>query len=66
MQDRKLDTSISANKSVADLRVKFDRHLDDCADCQPRLCHMGESLWRSVCLTAMRTQFVTATQMGGR
>lgn len=56
MQDRKLDTSTSANNAVAFKRIKFDRHLSECADCQPAMCHQAQILWRDVCMTALRTQ----------
>lgn len=52
MKDRKLDTSRSGPAGAE--RAAFDGHLDGCADCQPHLCHAGEQLWRTVCLTALR------------
>lgn len=55
---RKLDTSVHANNAVALKRLRFDRHLDECGNCQPGLCHVAETLWRDVCLTSLRTQGV--------
>lgn len=56
MIGRKLDTSTGAGGAVTVARTTFDAHLNDCADCQPHLCHTAEQLWRTVCLTALRTE----------
>ena len=54
MLDRKLDVSTGAGGAVAVKRTQFDQHISACPDCQPHLCHLAESLWRTVCLTALR------------
>lgn len=56
MDGRKLDTSTGAGGAVAVARTTFDAHLNGCADCQPHLCHTAEQMWRTVCLTALRTE----------
>lgn len=65
MEGRKLDTSLSANNAVAMKRVQFDRHLNECQDCRPGMCHQAETLWRAVCLTALRTQAAPAAPKAG-
>lgn len=55
MQGRKLDVSLNASSlDVAELRGKFDAHVDECTDCQPALCFQAQTLWRNVCLGALR------------
>lgn len=54
MEGRKLDTTGAGHPEVANRRNQFDRHIDECADCQPVMCHVAQGLWRSVCLAALR------------
>lgn len=54
MEGRKLDTQGSGSPEVANRRNLFDRHIDECAACQPALCPRAQALWRDVCLTALR------------
>lgn len=50
-----IDTSSnSSDPATATARLNFDKHLDTCADCHGSLCHVAESLWRTVTLTALR------------
>lgn len=58
--DRKLDTSISAGGQTAAARALFDSHLNNCARCQPHLCATAETLWRAVCLSALKQQHADA------
>lgn len=55
MEGRKLDTQGTNNPEVANRRNLFDRHMDECRDCQPSLCTHAQVLWRDVCLTALRS-----------
>lgn len=54
----KLDVSSGAGGPVAVRRNRFDQHLNDCPQCQTgaRLCDTAETLWRRVCLAAMRAR----------
>lgn len=50
-----IDTSgNSSDPATATARLNFDKHLDTCNLCRPRLCETAESLWRTVTLTALR------------
>lgn len=54
MEGRKLDvTDLSPHKSVRDLRVSFNLHINHCTDCQPSLCWQGQMIWRNLCLEAL-------------
>lgn len=55
MDGRKLDTRGTDNPEVAHRRNLFDAHIDQCTECQPNICRVAETLWRDVCLTALRT-----------
>lgn len=54
----KLNVSSGAGGPVAVRRNRFDQHLNDCPQCQTgaRLCATAESLWRGVCITALRAR----------
>jgi len=55
MDGRRLDVSTSSEHlAVSQKRVGFNRHISECADCQPSFCHRANSLWRDLCLTALR------------
>lgn len=56
MQGRKLNVTTGAGGAVMVKRNRFDAHIDSCRDCQPHMCHTAESLWREVCLAALRQQ----------
>jgi hypothetical protein len=54
---RKLDTSTAnPDLGVQAARVAFDTHLNDCRQCQPHMCPGAESLWRTVCVTALHAR----------
>lgn len=55
MDGRKLDTTGAGRPDVANLRNVFDQHIDRCPDCEHHLCPVAQSLWRSVCLAALRS-----------
>lgn len=52
--ERKLDTSTGAGGRTAVARVRFDSHLDHCTRCRAGLCTTAQTLWRSVCINALR------------
>lgn len=39
---------------VAHRRKLFDQHVDTCHNCQPSLCDVAQSLWRGLCMSALR------------
>lgn len=51
----------ASNKEVASKRRRFDAHISGCADCQPALCFQAQTLWRDVCLTALKAHSEGAT-----
>lgn len=59
MFDRKLDTSTgSPHPEVVEARQAFDTHLGTCTLCQPEICTMAQIMWRQVCMTAVRCNWV--------
>jgi len=55
MQDRKLNvTTGSPHPSVRQQRTIFDRHIDNCDNCQPSWCWDAQTMWRALCLEALR------------
>jgi len=55
MNDLKLDVTLgSPHSSVRVMRLVFDQHTDTCTDCQPSLCWPAQTMWRRLCLTALR------------
>lgn len=62
MSDRKLDTRGLDCPDTAHRRNLFDQHMDRCANCQSQVCLVAQSLWRAVCLAALRNH---VTPKGG-
>jgi hypothetical protein len=59
--NRKLNVSrATARGATAVARVAFDEHVDDCQKCQPHLCQAAETLWRAVCLAALKSEHADA------
>jgi hypothetical protein len=58
MRNMRLNVSTGAGGLVAVMRSRFDSHVDTCADCRPALCPLALTLWRAVCVQAMRSQRV--------
>lgn len=54
MEGRRLDTQGIDNVQVANRRALFNDHINTCKDCQPTMCFRAQTLWRDVCLTALR------------
>lgn len=54
----RLNVSTGAGGPVAVRRNRFDQHLNDCPQCQTgaALCGTAESLWRAVCIAALRAR----------
>lgn len=52
MASRSIDTS--ADGPAATERSIFDTHIDQCEGCTVRLCWEAQTLWRNVCMTAIR------------
>lgn len=60
MQNRKLNvTMLSPHKTVRDLRARFNLHIDHCDSCQPSICWDAQTLWRAVCLEALKLHGTT-------
>lgn len=57
MEGKRLVVSASSpDPDVARKRREFDRHIEGCSDCQPALCFQAQTLWRGVCLTALKAR----------
>jgi len=54
MTTRKLDVSTGAGGEVTVRRNRFDQHLNHCTTCTGGMCSTAQSLWRAVCLAAVR------------
>ena len=54
--ERKLNVSSGAGGLVSVKRARFDAHVNECGSCQPNLCVTAQTLWRAVCVTALRVQ----------
>lgn len=64
MKDLRLNVSTGAGGLVAVKRARFDAHIDTCNDCRPALCATGNTLWRAVCVQAMRSQLAAPSPVG--
>jgi hypothetical protein len=54
-EGRRLDVrAIAPHRGVSERRKQFDKHIDDCTDCQPVLCSTAQAMWRGLCLAALR------------
>jgi hypothetical protein len=57
IEGRRLDVRAdSPYPAVAHRRQQFDQHVTGCDDCQPALCSTANSMWRALCLSALRQQ----------
>lgn len=56
MNGRKLDVSTGAGGMVTVRRNVFDSHLSSCPDCEMNLCTRAQSLWRNVCVEALKAK----------
>lgn len=54
MAQQKLNVSTGAGGEVTVRRNRFDQHIDHCTTCTGGLCSTAQSLWRAVCLAAVR------------